>query len=393
MSRRLYYDDSYLAEFAATVVETSADRRRVYLDRTAFYPASGGQPCDAGTIGGVPVVDVIDEGDRIAHLTAEAVEAAELECRIEWTRRFDHMQQHSGQHVLSAVLLELFDCPTLSFHLGRETSTIDIAAPSLDARQVLGAERRANELVFENHRVSVAYHEPGDAVELRKPSEREGTLRVVVIEGLDRSACGGTHVRATGEIGPILLGKLDRVRGNARLEFLCGYRALARARSDFDSLSEIARVFSAPPGETPALVNAQRERLLEAEKRSRRLAAELAGLRGRELYHATPEEAGGRRVHWRRIAAGSIDDELRAEAGGFTSLPGAVFVAVLEAGFAVLLACSEDAGVPAGDVLKMALSAAGGRGGGNARLAQGSLPARDALEETVAELTRRIAGR
>ena len=150
MTDRLYYTDSYLHEFHARVTDRADDGRRIYLDRTAFYPSSGGQPCDKGSIDSVPVLDVIDEGERIAHVVASPVTAGEADCRVDWQRRFDHMQQHSGQHLLSAIFVERFGIATVSFHLGQESSTIDLDTAALDPARMLEAERRANEVVFEN---------------------------------------------------------------------------------------------------------------------------------------------------------------------------------------------------------------------------------------------------
>lgn len=381
MTQRLYYTDSYLSQFRARVVDVSPDQLRVYLDRTAFYPTSGGQPFDTGVLGGSTVVEVIDEGDRVAHVLSGRLRETEVEGRIDLARRFDHMQQHTGQHLLSAVLVEMFDAATVSFHLGAESSTIDVAR-GLDPAQLREAERRANQIVFENRPVTVSFQHSSEDLGLRKPTEREGEIRIVSIQDLDRSACGGTHVRATGEIGPILLRKLDRIRGNLRLEFLCGGRAVARARADFEALAEVARLFSAPLDEVPALVQAQREKLQEAEKIRRRLAAELAASNGRTLYAETvPGPDGVRRILRR---AGSLDEELRSEAQSFCASGPAIFLAAAENPPALLLACSS--GVNAGDLLKRALSGAGGRGGGNSTLAQGSLPSQEALDRAMATL-------
>ncbi len=379
-TERLYYRDSYLADFTAHVVETSGDRRRIYLDQTAFYPTSGGQPFDTGDIGGVRVIDVIDEGDRIAHLTQSPVTADDVACRIDWARRFDHMQQHTGQHLLSAVLVELFGFPTVSFHLSAEYSTIDIQAPSLDARQAAEAERRANQIVFENRPVAVSFEHAQEAAGLRKASEREGVLRIVSIDRLDRSACGGTHVRSTGEIGPILVRKLEKMRGNVRIEFLCGMRAVRRARTDYEALSAAARSFSAQLDEVPGLIAAQTEKLQETEKARRKLALELAQAQGRELYAATEPDASGIRRVVRRTPSGSIDDELRALAQSFAAGSKAVFLAGIENPPAFLLAVSKDSGLHAGDLVKASVTAAGGRGGGNATVAQGSVPSREAFD-------------
>ena len=393
MTDRLYYKDSYLTEFRARVVGASPDdvspdatspgRQRVYLDRTAFYPTSGGQPFDTGQLGGLNVIDVIDEGDRVAHILNEGLTETEVDGRINVARRFDHMQQHTGQHLLSATLIEMFGAPTVSFHLGAESSTIDIAG-ALEPEQLREAERRANQIVFENRPVTISFRHSSEDLGLRKPTEREGEVRIISIQDLDRSACGGTHVRATGEIGPILLRKLDRIRGNLRIEFVCGGRAVARARADFEALSQIARVFSAAIDDAPAMVETQREKLQASEKATRRLATELAESKGRELYAETaPGEDGIRRV-LRRVE--SLTEESRAEAQSFTASGPAIFLAVAENPPAILLAASKDSGVHAGDLLKRALAEAGGRGGGNPTLAQGSVPSKEALDQLARAL-------
>lgn len=392
MTERLYYRDSYLIEFRARVVDASPDRQRVYLDRTAFYPTSGGQPFDTGDISGLRVIDVIDEGDRIAHILNEPFPGSEVDARIDLARRLDHMQQHTGQHLLSAVLLELFDDATISFHLGAESSTIDVVR-SLEPAEIREAERRANQIVFENRPVTVSFQHSSDDLGLRKPTEREGEVRIVSIQDLDRSACGGTHVRATGEIGPILLRKLDRIRGNLRIEFLCGGRAVGRARADFEALSQIARIFSVSLDDAPAMVEAQREKLQEAEKTRRRLATELAASTGRALYAETPPGPDGVRRVLRRVE--TLGDELRTEAQSFASpdtasLGPAIFLAFAENPPAVLLGCSKDSGINAGELLKRALTEAGGRGGGNPALAQGSLPSKEGLDGLARALASRL---
>lgn len=407
MTERLYYHDSYLTEFRARVVDVSPDavnpeRQRVYLDRTAFYPTSGGQPFDTGQLGGIQVIEVIDEGDRIAHVLGEPLTPiqidgqSDVEGRIDPGRRFDHRQQHTGQHLLSAVLLEMFDAPTVSFHLGAESSTIDISqgdvSRPLEPEQLRQAERRANQIVFENRPVTISFQQSSQDLGLRKPTEREGEVRIISIQGLDRSACGGTHVRATGEIGAILLRKLDRIRGNLRIEFLCGGRAVARARADFEALAQIARVFSAPFDDAPALVEAQREKLQEADRTRRRLATELAQVTGRALYAETPAGEDGIRRALRRVE--SLSEELRAQAQSFTSSGPAIFLALTENPPSVLLAASPASsttgGIHAGDVLKRALNEVAGRGGGNAALAQGSLPSTEALNQLVRTLASQL---
>lgn len=385
MTTRLYYADSYLTEFDARVVERAEDGRRVYLERTAFYPTSGGQPHDTGVLGDASVRDVIDEGERIAHVLDTPVNESTLTGRIDWPRRFDHMQQHTGQHVLSAVLEDLFGWATVSVHFGVDVSTLDVDVPTVTPDQVARAERRANEIVFENRPVTVSYEDAAEASGLRKASAREGTLRIVSIADLDRSACGGTHVRATGEIGAILIGKIDKVRQSARLEFVCGLRSVGRARADHDALARLAQSLSAAPNEVADLVARQSTRLKDAESRLRALETDLAARIARERYDSVQADDSGIRRVMERRASGSLD-ELRPLALATASLPRALFVGAVESPAALLVAASDDSGFDAGRAIKAALVDAGGRGGGSARLAQGTLPSREALDRAIASI-------
>jgi len=388
MTERLYYTDSYLRDFSARLAEASPDGLTVYLDRSAFYPTSGGQPFDLGSIAAAPVVEVSEEGDRIAHRLATPLAASPVPvaCAIDWPRRFDHMQQHTGQHLLSAVLEELFSLKTVSFHLGSDSSTIDVEGGALDPRTVQEAETRANQLIWENRPVSIHFEDATEVSGLRKPSGRQGTLRIVSIADLDRSACGGTHVRSTGEIGPVLLRKTEKIRQSTRVEFVCGARAIRRARADFEALTKVSQLFSVAPDEAPAMVAAQMESSKAAEKSRRKVELDLAAYRGRELYRETGPAADGFRRVTERLERGNLED-LRAVAQNFTAQPKSVFLAVMKEPPSVLLAVSEDAGMDAGKLIKAAVTAAGGRGGGTSRIAQGSVPEAAALEQAIAGLT------
>jgi alanyl-tRNA synthetase len=385
-TERLYYTDAYLRNFRAHVVDRSDDGRTVYLDRTAVYPTSGGQPFDLGTLGGVAVTEIVDEDGRVAHRVSAPVDLNEVDCTVDWTRRFDHMQQHTGQHLLSAVFEELYSLHTVSFHLGADSATIDLEGGAVDSRTILAVERRTNELVFANVPVTVTFEDSRTVQGLRKPSEREGTLRIVSIDGsYDRSACGGTHVRGTGEIGPVLLRKTEKIRQSTRVEFVCGARAVSRARGDFEALTKVAQLFSVSLDEAPAIVATQMETSKTAEKSRRKVELDLAAYRGRELYRETAPAADGFRRVTERLERGNLED-LRAVAQNFTAQPKSVFVAVMKEPPSVLLAASEDAGIDAGKLIKAAVTAAGGRGGGTARIAQGSVPDGGALEQLVSSL-------
>jgi alanyl-tRNA synthetase len=387
MTTRLYYTDAYLTTFDARVVARADAGRRIYLDRTAFYPTSGGQPFDTGRLGDAAVVDVIDEGDRIAHVVESPVLGDRLAGAIDWPRRFDHMQQHSGQHLLSAVIAERFGHATVGVHFGRESATLDLNTPGLGHAEIVEAEARANAAVTENRPVEVSFEAAAAAAGLRKASDREGTLRIVTIRDLDRSACGGTHVRATGEIGAIAIRKVERVKQHVRLEFLCGQRAVRRTRADVDLLSALATSHSATAEELPTLLEAQRAELKAGAAARRELEEAVAGYRARELHASTPPDARGRRIAVVREAAGPVE-RLRAFAMAYAGLAGGVLIAVVAEPPAMLLATAADTGLEAGRILKPVLEANGGRGGGNARMAQGSVRELVALEEAVTVVMR-----
>jgi alanyl-tRNA synthetase len=359
VTERLYYTDCYVTRFSTRAVSVTDDGRRVRLEESAFYPTSGGQLYDTGEINGVRVLDVIDEGDDVVHVLAGPIEAGPVQCAVDWARRYEFMQQHTGQHLLSAVFHALHGFETVSVHLGEDGATIELGTPTVTAEQIRAAESRVNELIVENHAVSISFEESPDG--LRKASERTGTLRVVTIEGLDKSACGGTHVRRTGEIGAVLIRKQEKIRGNMRLEFVCGAKAVRRARADYDTLTAAARAFSRPLEEVPEAIAALQESARETAKQVKALQLEIAALRGPALFATAP--GGAIRRH--RVDLSAIDETTRALAQAFTACGPAVFLAV--AGNTVLIA-SSDPGIACGERLKQH-----GRGGGTATLAQGSV--------------------
>lgn len=378
MTERLYYTDSYLRRFDARVVEAADGGCRVYLDRTAFYPTSGGQLFDLGTLGGVAIAEVIDEEDRVAHLLASPLSRDTVSGEVDWMRRYDFMQQHTGQHLLSAVLEELFQFKTVSVHMGVASNTVDIETPRITEDQLEQAEQRCLEIVSEARPVLVTFEDAASAQGLRKESVRTGMLRIVSIDGIDRSACGGTHVRSAAEIGLVLIGKTEKIRGITRLEFSCGGRALARARRDNQGLAAMARTLSIPSDQVPRRLQDLSEQNKLLEKERLRLATDLARREGHELYLSAEPDAGGVR---RITQTAAIDDAMRARAQAFVAGEKAVFLVVSKDPCAVLLAASADSGIHAGDRLKAALIAVGGRGGGNQTLAQGSVPDAAALEK------------
>lgn len=376
MTDRLYYTDATCLAFHAEVRHLDASRLQVVLDRSAFYPTSGGQPHDVGVLAGIPVVDVTESGDDVVHHLSAPLAAnvgTRLEGVVDAARRFDHMQQHSGQHLLSAVLEDRYGWPTVSVHIGTDSCSLDLAAASIAPHDLVEAERIVNAHVFENRPISVGFEEADTAAGLRKPSERSGRLRIVTIEGLDRNACGGTHVARTGEIGPILLRRTERARGATRVEFRCGQRALIRARQDMELLLEVAGSLSASVEDVPSLVRTMGEERRTSDRELTRVTEQLLAHEARALHADTPPDANGRRV-----IVTTRDDvpvkALQAMAQQVVACGQAIYLATSTAPPAVLLAASADTGIACGTLLREALQAVGGRGGGTPQLAQGSAP-------------------
>jgi alanyl-tRNA synthetase len=261
-THRLYYDDSFLRNFTARVLSCSPAEPmptefgprptwEVLLDRTAFYPSSGGQPNDLGKLGDAQVLDVRDEGEDIAHIVDQELSGGPVDGCLEWGRRFDHMQQHTGQHLLSAMFHERFGLPTVSFHLGSELCTIDLHGPEPSPDVLQGVQRFANAVIFEDRPVNVRYGTADQLAQrgVRKEVEREGILRAIEIEAADLQPCGGTHVKSTGQIGMMLIRRCTKIRQDWRVEFACGARADRLATNDFRLLRTVGERLSCSPEE------------------------------------------------------------------------------------------------------------------------------------------------
>jgi len=380
MTDRLYYQESYLAEFGAQVISCipAGEVFRVMLDRTAFYPTSGGQPFDTGRLGDAAVLEVAEaEGGEIVHTTDRALPAGAVHGSIDWPRRFDHMQQHTGQHLLSAIFVSLFGYATASFHLGREASAIDLAAPQsgISPAQLAAAEQRVNEIIFEDRPVAVRYgtREELAAAGVRKEVQREGLLRAIEIEGIELQPCGGTHVRRTGQIGMMLLRKCEKQKGNWRVEFVCGGRALAAAREDRRLLLESARALGGAAADVPALVARAAEEWRQSDRQRKEFQSRLASYEARSLWEEAAAGCGSVRTV-QRVLEGAEADYLRLLATRIVELGRGV--ALLGARPGGHLVFAQAAGL-AGDmnmVLRAVLAETGGKGGGTRDFAQGSCP-------------------
>jgi alanyl-tRNA synthetase len=392
MTTRLYYTDPLLREFDARVVSCGPAREggsrfEAVLDRTAFYPTSGGQPHDVGTIGGARVLDVIDADDEIRHVLETPIPASSsVQGAIDWVRRFDHMQQHTGQHILSAAFDRGPGVRTMSFHLGADTATIDLAR-EVSAAEIDAAEDDANRVVWEDRPVSVRFvtDEEAARLPLRKDPARTGTLRLVEVTDYDLSACGGTHVPRTGMIGVIAVAGWERFKGATRLTFVCGGRALRAHATLRDVVVATTRALSVLPGELPAAVVKLQAELKDAAKSSAAFRQELAGFRAIGLRQKAETIGPYRGV----LMAQPGEDAavLKTLAAAIVSEPGFVVVFAGEGRPApVVVARSADVTIDAGAWIKRATTEFGGRGGGRPEQAQGGI---DAAADQVIDFARR----
>ena len=374
MTERLYYTDPYLREFDATLVDTVSHEGQtaLVLDRTAFYPDSGGQPSDAGAFGDVRVLDVVHvEDGRILHVVDRAPSATALHGTIDWTRRFDHMQQHTGQHVLSAAFARLFSVRTESFHMGVDYSTIDLAR-EVSAQEIARAENEANRIVWEDRPVRIRFADAEEAASmgLRKESKRDGTLRLIEIEDFDLSACGGTHVARTGAIGIIAVAASERFRGGSRITFLCGGRALAGFRALRDSVAGSVRALSVLPAELPSAI----ERLQAESKDLRRHIKDFqsrVAAQEADALAAAAQPSGTVRLVLTAMpgwdAAG-----LKTVASRIVERPGHLVVLLGDPPTVpIVVARSSDVAQDAGAILRKIVERHGGKGGGRPEMAQG----------------------
>ena len=427
MTYRLYYADSFLRTFSASVVDIRESSRaggvslwQIALDRTAFYPTSGGQPCDTGTLTAtsrtgavleVPIESVEedppaagtenasrhDAPGQVWHFTRKPLAAGTaVHGAIDWPRRLDHIQQHSGQHLLSAVFARELDTPTVSFHLGDAVSTIDIATGPIAHHTLDRIERLANEIIAEDRPVTIRTVDRAEAETLRaagalrKLPERSGAIRLIEIADFDLNACGGTHVRSTGQIGSLLLRSTERVSRGLRVEFVCGLRAVVAARHDFALLGRAASALSIGRDDIPSAIERLQAEAKSSAKERQKLREELASYHATRLAVEVMIEDNLRLV--RRTFADRDRDYVRLLASRVcATVPRtvALFVSAETDPARIFLAASRDITLNCGEFLREALTAHGLRGGGSPDLAQGDLP-RAGTDEVAATLAARL---
>src|SRR5579871_624621 len=396
MTDRLYYHDSFLYDFDAEIAELpTSDRPAIILNRTAFYPTSGGQIFDTGVIstesGQQKVTEVADtEAGRVVHYLEAPLKDVKpgtpVRGQIDSTRRCDHMQQHSGQHVLSAAFVRLFNIPTVSFHMADDYCSIDLDTPNLSKTQVEQAERLANEIILENRPVDIRFVTRDQAANLglRKlpPAERD-QLRIIDIHDFDLSACGGTHVNKTGQIGCILLRKIEKVRQGWRVEFVAGQRAVATARRDYTTLTEAGSLFSAHIYDVPQQIRKSLDEIRSLRKEKEGSQEELAAAQAVVILAEIPETEGRKLVV--RVFADRDMNAVKLLAQKLTRLATNVVVLLGTSSPQPSLVFAQSSGQPfdMGALMKQIMSANGGRGGGSKDMAQGGLPNAEAVQKAI----------
>ena len=406
MTDRLYYRDSFLYDFDAEVREVLlSPRPALILDCTAFYPTSGGQIFDTGSISSdasakLRVIEVADAEDgRVVHYLeappGDLKAGSRVHGQIDAARRRDHMQQHSGQHLLSAAFFRLYSLPTISFHMADDYCSIDLDTPALRKEQIEAAERLANEIILENRTVDIRFVSRDEAgkLGLRKlpPSERD-ELRLIDIRDFDLSACGGTHVAQTGQIASILLRKIEKVRQGWRVEFVAGLRAVATARRDFTTLSETAALFSAHIYDVPQSARKALDEIKLLRKQHEQSQEELAAAYAAVLLADAPEASGLRIVV--RTLSGRDLSFVKLLAQKLTRLsPGVVaLLATTSPQPSLVFAQSQGQPFDMGALMKETMTKTGGRGGGSKDLAQGGIPNADGIEASLKEVAATLRG-
>jgi len=375
MTHKLYYNSAYLKEWQTHIINVVERKDGVYvvLEETAFYPDGGGQPGDTGSINGIAVLDVISEEDEVLHKLERLPQDTQVNCVLNWSRRFDHMQQHSGQHLLSAVCRNLIQAGTVSFHLGGDYATIDIEQPELAPDQLVSVEMEANRHIYLNHSIS-SYFVTGEELALlplaKQPKVTEN-IRIVEMKDVEYNACGGTHVSATGEIGMIKLLKAEKQKGNTRIYFKCGYRALGEFNESLGILGVLSSKFNTGKAEII-------DRLEKWENEHRQLQAELASLKESNDAYMAQEllaQAEGKPVC--RIFQDKPLKDLQNLALRLTSASDFPVLLATNADNKVVLAYNGQGEFSCGAFFKEHLESFHGKGGGSAKMAQAGFPAWD----------------
>lgn len=399
MTQKLYLNDSYLTSIQAQVIACTPTEGGfdVELDQTVLFPTGGGQPHDTGWLGSIAVTDVVEDGERVLHRTAEPIPVGQaVEVRIDWPRRFDHMQQHSGEHILSFAAKELFGAVNVGFHMASTYCTVDLNKP-LSREDVERLERRTNELVYANLPVTLTYVEAEELsnMQLRKvASGLTGTVRIVAMPGGDSCTCCGTHVKATGEIGLVKVTAHEHYKSGERLTFACGARALAHAQIQHRIVDAFARSFSCKPEDAPDALAKLQQEAAALKRENKALYAKVSGYLANELVKSAA--VTGKRRLIVRLVTELPGAQLRPLALKLCEEPGmlALLLSAEQEQLQYVLACHADVGLDMGELIQAVNTALSGRGGGRGTLAQGSAKdtpaARNAIEGLEHYLLQRL---
>jgi alanyl-tRNA synthetase len=395
LSTRLYWHDAYLRSFEAAVSDltTVNGQPAAALTASAFYPTGGGQPHDTGLLNGVTVTEVLADDDKVWHLLDARVPPGLVHGQIAWPRRYDHMQQHTGQHILSQAFIATRGAETVGFHLGKHSATIDLNQAAISQADLDAAETLANQIIAENRLVRGRFVSPEEllTLPLRRPPKVQTDIRVVEIAGFDWCACGGTHVRQTAEVGQIKIQRLDHRGAETRVEFLCGQRAQADYRRKQGTVQALINRLDTAEDDLPAAVDRLQDKLRTAQRQLREAQADLAAAEAARLWNA------GRAAGERRVVHAYLDNRtpetVKAIASALRAQPGCVAVLACElsaeSGGQLFCAAAGDAALDMGPIMAAA-TAAGARGGGRGAWAQGGAPngalLRQAFDAAVAAL-------
>jgi len=392
LTERLYYEDSYLKEFRTKVLKKVKidNRRAVVLNETAFYPTSGGQPYDKGVIQDVPVVEVVEEGDEIIHILKEELKEkinSEVVGKIGWERRFDHMQQHLGQHILSGALMKLWSAETVSFHLGEEVCTLDIAKEKLTEEEAKKAEECANEIIFDNRPVKCYFvdgEEELKRLNLRKVPEKTEKIRIIEVEDFDLSACGGTHCRATGEVGMIKIIKWEKRGEKIRLEFICGRRAWKDYFWKNELIKDISNKLTIKDSELGEAIDRMLEERKELWKELKEFKEKLQEYKAKRLIDESSLKDDGIKII-SKIFEDKNFQEVKELVQKIINLDDSVVVlfGVKSEGAKILFACSRALKYDMNGLTREAGKFIEGRGGGAPNFAQAGGKRAEGIEDAL----------
>lgn len=382
-TERLYNDDPYLTEFRAKILETLPyeDKFAMVLDRTAFYPEGGGQPYDTGYLDDSKVLQVIENNGEILHIVDRQAQAKEVRGLVNWTRRFDLMQQHTGQHILSACFEKLLKGSTDSFHLGKDISSIEININSFSPNDAENIEGMANDIIYGNLPVtaSIVTNEELLLLPLRKMPKVTENIRIVEIKEVDFSPCGGTHVKATGEVGIIKIKNWEKCKGGIRFTFVCGGRALKDYSLDNSIIKTLVDKLSVKDSDIIEAVNKVMLDLRQAEKQLSSATQELIHLEAENIIKKCPIQNGIRLVN--KIFDNRSINDAKLLAQFLTQTPSTIaFLACRNETAQVIFSRSEDVNIDINAIFKAVLPIIDGKGGGNSRTAQGGGSKADSLE-------------